>query len=134
MTTQPDQSPTQDVTIDQAATLLGKSAATVRRMIKRGELEAVKATTPTGFVYRIRLPESSGPPLPTQGIIAQNRRSEALEGILAAFSDRLALLVEANDRQGRRIEELVAENTRLRLEVAMAKRSLLRRLWEAVAP
>ena len=119
MTTQPEQPPTQHVTIDQAASILGKSPATIRRMIKRGELQAIKATTPTGFVYRISLPNPAyAAGMPMQSSLAQNRRSEALEAILTAFSDRLEVLVEENARQGRRIEELATENERLRNRLA----------------
>lgn len=138
MTIPPDQtseqSPTQEVTIDQAAIIMGKSASTVRRMIKRGELETVKATTPTGFVYRIRLPVEDASPPPTQAINAQNRRGEALEGILAAFSDRLATLVEENARQTSTIKEQAEEIGRLRMEVAYVRRSLWQRFKDLVQP
>lgn len=43
----------QQLGIDTAAERLGVSAKTVRRLVKTGQLPAVKVDTPTGFVYRI---------------------------------------------------------------------------------
>ncbi|MFT7184499.1 MAG: excisionase family DNA binding protein [Oceanicoccus sp.] len=41
------------VTIQEAAEYLGKSSQTIRRMIKRGDLEAKRINTPQGFHYVI---------------------------------------------------------------------------------
>jgi hypothetical protein len=136
MTTHPDEAPEQpptqqEVSILEAATILGKSPATIRRMITRGELTAVKATTPTGFVYRIRLPtaEDAGP-----GLLTRQEGLRSLEGFVQAFRSELSTLVEANDRHVATIKEQEAEIARLRMEVAYARRSLWQRLVDLVKP
>lgn len=139
MTMQPDQPPKQlpsyqEVTIDEAAVILGKSPSTVRRMVKRGILETVKASTPTGFVYRIRLATKGLANTPNQSLNVQNQRSRALEDVLAAFRGELASLVEANDRHVATIKGQAEEIERLRMEAAYSRRSLWRRLVELVKP
>ena len=51
-----DQATTIQLTIREAAQRLGVSELTIRRRIKKGELEASKVTTPQGFTWRVSLP------------------------------------------------------------------------------
>jgi excisionase family DNA binding protein len=46
------------LTLTEAATLLGLSVDTVRRRVKRGELEARMVPTPHGAAWRVRLPSA----------------------------------------------------------------------------
>jgi excisionase family DNA binding protein len=111
----PEQAPTQgEVTIEEAARALGVSTATVRRRIRQGRLQAVKAATTTGFVYRIRLPEDA------ERLAILPTRMEGLrgmEGMVQAFRAELSGLVDLTTTQGRRVEELVRENEQLRAQV-----------------
>lgn len=124
MTTQPKQ-PTQpsEVSIDEAARILGISPATVRRRVKQGRLQAIKATTTTGFIYRIRLPDETSseyaeqaayPESPERQGNAQIVAYAALEAYLDRFRSELATLADVNATQGRRIEEQAEEIGRLK--------------------
>ena len=59
------------LTLQEAADLLGKSTQTVRRLIKKGELQAERVETPQGFQYAVfkasmiaRFPRVMGVPTP----------------------------------------------------------------------
>jgi Helix-turn-helix domain len=47
----------QQVSIDEAARLLGVSQDTIRRRIRNGELKAHQEARPQGFIWRVTLPD-----------------------------------------------------------------------------
>ena len=47
----------QNVSIDEAARLLGVSQDTVRRRIRNGELEAHQVARPQGYTWRVEFPD-----------------------------------------------------------------------------
>ena len=79
------------VTLAEAATLLGLSVDTVRRRVKRGELEAQMVPTERGAAYRVRLPSAPGPapsvgsPEPTVGSVPRQDANGAEAAELAAL-------------------------------------------------
>lgn len=59
-----------ELTIRQAADRLGKSASTVRRLIKAGTLPAYKRPGPDGLEYRIPVAALGGAPTPAPSVPA----------------------------------------------------------------
>jgi len=58
---------TEFVTINEAAKRLGVSPDTVRRRLKRGDLQGEREKTPQGFVWRIILPRDASDATEPQG-------------------------------------------------------------------
>jgi len=56
------------LSLQETADLLGKSTQTVRRMIKKGELEAQRIRTPQGFEYGIYREHVVGRRMPAAGV------------------------------------------------------------------
>jgi len=52
-----------DVGITEAAWILGVSSDTIRRRLKRGELEGTRMERPQGFVWAVRIDEREQPPM-----------------------------------------------------------------------
>jgi len=48
---------TQNVSIDEAARLLGVSQDTIRRRIRNGEISAHQVSRPQGYTWRVELPD-----------------------------------------------------------------------------
>lgn len=93
-----------ELTIRQAADRLGKSASTVRRLIKAGTLPAYKRPGPDGLEYRIPVAALGGPPTPAPSVpagedVAQLRLDLALArqeaDLLRAERDRFAAALNA---------------------------------------
>ena len=80
------------VTLAEAATLLGLSVDTVRRRVKRGELEARMVPTDRGAAYRVRLP-SAPDTVPTVGSELPTVGSMPMQGSNSAEAAELAALV-----------------------------------------
>jgi excisionase family DNA binding protein len=115
----------QGVTVAEAATILGVSTATVRRMVKRGDLEGERVLRPQGSVFVVRLrPDTihatadahdAAGTLHEAGGMPRSNASPGEQ--LAAWSETFLLpLVAVNERQAARIEELARENGRLSAE------------------
>jgi excisionase family DNA binding protein len=115
----------QGVTVAEAATILGVSTATVRRMVKRGDLEGERVLRPQGSVFVVRLPpdaihatagdQHAAGTLHESGVMPRSNTSPGEQ--LAAWSETFLLpLVAVNERQAARIEELARENGRLSAE------------------
>ena len=56
----------QRVTVAEAAAILGVSVVTIRRMIKRGQLEGERVIRPQGSAYLVTLP-ADAPPVAEDG-------------------------------------------------------------------
>lgn len=93
-----------ELTIRQAADRLGKSASTVRRLIKAGTLPAYKRPGPDGLEYRIPVAALGDPPTPAPSVpagedVAQLRLDLALArqeaDLLRAERDRFAAALNA---------------------------------------
>ena len=80
------------VTLAEAATLLGLSVDTVRRRVKRGELEARMVPTERGAAYRVRLP-SALDTAPTVGSPEPMVGSAPMQAASGAEASELAALV-----------------------------------------
>src|SRR3954469_4966598 len=95
----------QAVTVAEAATILGVSTATVRRMVKRGQLEGQRVIRPQGSAFVIMLPgdaagvtEDATPTRQEPGVTPRDNASAGAQ--LAAWSETFMLpLVAALERQ-----------------------------------
>lgn len=86
---------TERLTIGEAAERLGVSPDTVRRRLKRGELEGEQEQTAQGFIWRIVLPVDSDEPAPA------DEPQDSIE--LALLRERVAGLERlAEELQGER--------------------------------
>jgi hypothetical protein len=81
------------VSIQEAAERLGVSADTVRRRVKRGELQGEREKTPQGFVWRVELPAAETPPEAPGAL--QTTPGEAIE--LELLRERIDELKEERD-------------------------------------
>ena len=114
----------QRVTVAEAATILGVSPATVRRMVKAGRLTGERVIRPQGSAFVVLLPEDAsvtpGGASATQHDAWRVKRSNAppdasQETALAAWVVTLmAPLAEANARQHETIERQAGEVADLR--------------------
>jgi excisionase family DNA binding protein len=116
----------QGVTVAEAAAILGVSTTTIRRMLKRGQLEGERVHRPQGTAFVVTLPtdaahaaEDAAPTRQVAGAPPRGNASPA--GQLAAWSETfLVPLVAALERsqatvrdQAETIGELRAENRAL---------------------
>ncbi len=95
--------PYRRVTVAEAASILGVSVVTIRRMIKRGELEAERVIRPQGSAYLVALPPDASPSLqdgtPTEQSAQDVSRTDGTPAaLMAAWSE--ALLVPLVTRLG----------------------------------
>lgn len=81
---------TERLTIGEAAERLGVSPDTVRRRLKRGELEGEQEETAQGFIWRIVLPKASDEPEPVEA-----EPKDSIE--LALLRERVAGLERLTD-------------------------------------
>src|SRR3954469_14213198 len=101
----------QAVTVAEAATILGVSTATVRRMVKRGQLEGQRVIRPQGSAFVIMLPgdaagvtEDATSTRQEPGVTPRNNASAGAQ--LAAWSETFLLpLVAALVRSQNTVRE-----------------------------
>jgi excisionase family DNA binding protein len=106
----------QQVSIDEAARLLGVSQDTIRRRIRNGELKAHQETRPQGYVWRVILPDEELEPEGQNHVgdtYLSSELVEALRNTIQRQDDAIAQLrtqLEAKDRQletrAREVQEL----------------------------
>ena len=109
--------------IEEAAEELGVSPSTVRRRVKRGQLQAVQARIAQGYEWRIRLRAEDKTPNPP---LLSIRQPLSLEETRQAIADALAGLVDELSTTRRQLVEAEREAERLRAELATARE---RRWW-----
>ncbi len=115
--------PSRQATVAEAAAILGVSVVTIRRMIKRGELEAERVVRPQGSAYLVTLPPDAPSPsedgTPTEQSAQDVSRTDGTPvGLMAAWSEAflaplVAELAESRqtvERQAERLVELAREN------------------------
>ena len=140
----------QRVTVADAAAALGVSTATVRRMVRRGQLEGERVQRPQGIVYVVKLPVDGAVPVQeppatrrapgdtSRGSVQGDDRSQAMAtwaasllGPIAAElgEARQSILGQAEtirdqaETIGRQGAELAAERERGRMYHAEAERA-----------
>lgn len=117
----------QQVTVSEAAGILGVSTQTVRRMVKRGQLEGRRVVRPQGTAFVVTLPaepmDATDDATPTFHATGDVERSNATPATqLAAWSETFLLpLVSALERSEERARTLERENGRLTAELAAEK-------------
>ena len=110
------------VTVVEAAKLLGVTVVTVRRMIRRGELEAERVLRPQGSAYLVTLPtdpaQGTGDGTTTEPPVQNVSRTQGTATeLMAAWSTAvLAPLVAELAVTRQRIEDLSAQVGELRAE------------------
>jgi excisionase family DNA binding protein len=112
---------TAPVTVEQAATILGVSATTVRRRIHAGTLRAEEVSRPQGVVWLVHLPADATPgttkPPPAASTVATTATAAAGDQMIAYTRTLLEPLVGALERSQARVGELERENGRLAAEL-----------------
>jgi excisionase family DNA binding protein len=129
----------QEVSIDEAARLLGVSQDTIRRRIRNGELKAHQETRPQGYIWRVTLPDEEPE---SQSHIRDTCLSselvEALRNTIQRQDDTIAQLrtqLEAKDRQletrAREVQELhvLLQQAQAALPGPRDNRPWWQRLW-----
>ena len=131
----------QQVSIDEAARLLGVSQDTIRRRIRNGELKAHQETRPQGYVWRVTLPDEE-PESEGQNHVGDTYLSselvEALRDTIQRQDNTIAQLrtqLEAKDRQletrAREVQELhvLLQQAQAVLPAPRDNRPWWQRLW-----
>ena len=131
----------QQVSIDEAARLLGVSQDTIRRRIRNGELKAHQETRPQGYVWRVTLPDEE-PESEGQNHVGDTYLSselvEALRDTIQRQDNTIAQLrtqLEAKDRQletrAREVQELhvLLQQAQAALPTPRDNRPWWQRLW-----
>jgi excisionase family DNA binding protein len=131
----------QQVSIDEAARLLGVSQDTIRRRIRNGELKAHQETRPQGYVWRVILPDEELEPEGQNHVgdtCLSSELVEALRNTIQRQDDAIAQLrtqLEAKDRQletrAREVQELhvLLQHAQAALPAPRDNRSWWQRLW-----
>ena len=95
----------QQVSIDEAARLLGVSQDTIRRRIRNGELKAQQEARPQGYIWRVLLPDEEPEPEGQHHVgdtYVSLELVESLRNTIQRQDDTIAQLrtqLEAKDRQ-----------------------------------
>jgi excisionase family DNA binding protein len=119
----------QRVTVAEAAEVLGVSTATVRRMVRRGQLDGERVQRPQGMVYVVRLPQdaAAGAQQPSgtrqapgdtpRGSVQGDDRSQAMAtwaaSLLAPIAAELGEARQTIERQAGELGDLREERGRL---------------------
>jgi excisionase family DNA binding protein len=112
-----------EVTVEEAAKLLGVSRDTIMRRIQKGELEAHQEPRPQGHVWRVTIPDE--PP--------DNPQVEALTRELETVRGVVELLKEELTHKNTQIQELhvLLQQAQAALPAPRSNRSWWR-FWERV--
>jgi excisionase family DNA binding protein len=131
----------QQVSIDEAARLLGVSQDTIRRRIRNGELKAHQETRPQGYVWRVILPDKEPEPEGQNHVgntYLSSELIEALRDTIQRQDDTIAQLwtqLEAKDGQletrAREVQELhvLLQQAQAVLPAPRDNRPWWQRLW-----
>jgi hypothetical protein len=88
------------ITVAEAAQRLRVSTDTIKRQLKRGELQGQRRNTPQGFIWLVAVPES-----PDNGNGTADSSSDVMATEVAAMTSAVA---DATAQEVRRLEEMVA--------------------------
>ena len=130
----------QRVTVAKAAAILGVSVVTVRRMIRRGDLEAERVIRPQGSTYLVTLPADGTAPsedgTSTGGGARDMSRADGtptalmaawsesfLAPLVARLGEQEAVIRDQAETIGRQGAELAAERERGKMHHAEAERA-----------
>jgi excisionase family DNA binding protein len=126
--------PYTQVTVAEAAAVLGVNVVTIRRMIKRGQLEAERVHRPQGSAYLVKLPghgaddaivmgqsvqdmsRTQGTPAPAPADAMVSLIQTTIGTVLGPLVAAQAALRQAVERQTGALRELERENGRLTAE------------------
>jgi excisionase family DNA binding protein len=115
------------VTVEEAARRLGLSSITIRRRLKRGQLEAVKVETPQGHQWLVQLAEPAGQAdqAPAEAAIAQPT-TPPIEQVPAtdALAREIARLEAHNQDLRGQLDDRVREIERLHTILSQTVRAL----------
>lgn len=124
---------TEHVSIQEAAERLGVSPDTIRRRLKRGELQGTQARTPQGFVWQIEVPsepatsESKASESPAAAIAEDALELERLRERVAGLERERGELIAQRDawqEQARRSSEGEAQLRELVARAQMLAQAL----------
>ena len=136
------------VTMTEAARRLDVTVETVKRRLRRGELQGHKQPRPQGFTWLIEMPEETGdqdntPSVTPSGTPLSNTEVHRLEGMVSLLQKELDITREELQHQRSMYQdELVSKNKQIEqlhvlLQQAQAalpaprdSRSWWRRLWQ----
>jgi len=100
----------QEVTITEAAQLLGISSATVKRRLKTGELNGRQASRPQGFLWMVEIDQDHSTTPPTTGSRDHssngNSTGAELESLVAVLQAQVTSQAEELDARRREVQEL----------------------------
>jgi len=82
------------LTVTEAAQVYGVHSKTIRRRIKRGELQAQKVKTPQGYEWEVTVQQDDMPPEET-AIVRSEPVQAALESLSSIMDNRLDAVQEA---------------------------------------
>lgn len=82
------------LTVTEAAQVYGVHSKTIRRRIKRGELQAQKVKTPQGYEWEVAVQQADMPPEET-AIVRSEPVQAALESLSSIMDNRLDAVQEA---------------------------------------
>jgi transposase-like protein len=113
------------VTISEAARLLGISEPTARRRVRSGELPGTQMTTPQGFVWMVELPDD----LPMDG--SSSGEIAALREMIAQLKTRVEAQEVELEARRREVQELhvLLQQFGTALPAAGDNRSWWNKLW-----
>jgi len=100
----------QEVTITEAAQLLGISSATIKRRLKAGELNGRQASRPQGFLWMVEIDQDHSSTPPTTGSrnggSNSNSTGTELGSLVAVLQAQVASQAEELDARRREVQEL----------------------------
>jgi len=125
----------QEVTITEAAHLLGVSSATVKRRLKAGELNGRKASRPQGFLWLVEVDRDHSSTPSTTGSRNHDSNGNSTGAELASLVTMLQAQVtsqaEELDARRREVQELHVLLQQAALPPPQAQR---RRWWQIFGP
>jgi excisionase family DNA binding protein len=114
-----------EVTIAQAAKVLQVSEHTVRRRLRRGEIQGVQVANAGGFVWMVRLPDEVQVDSPSAG------EMEAMRALIARLEAQIAAQEAELEARRREVQELhvLLQTAQAALPAPREGRGWWRRFW-----
>jgi hypothetical protein len=113
------------VTVVEAARLLGISIPTVRRRLRTGELPGNQVTTPQGYVWMVEVPDDLPVDNPSSGEVT------ALRELITHLTTQIEYQQEEIHAKNEQIRELhvLLQQSQVALPVVRDNRSWWQKLW-----